>query len=228
MLLGVALADLIPDTYELVGGRAGALWIAIGFLVLYLVESLTGGHTHHHEPHEHHTTAPCVPTHSVAPFLLGVGLHNFADGVVVAASHSVSEAAAMGVAGGILVHQIPVGLSFAAVLLASGIMRSHMYRNALLIAMLIPVGAAVVLVVPNLAQTTLGALIGLSSGALLYIATGHLLPEAQSEERRPLAAASFALALVITICAISSFRTSSLDHHNFDSAPSAHSQASNT
>lgn len=214
ILLGVAFADLIPETFELLGGIEAALAIAVGFLALFLVESLTGGHTHHHEPHgpdvhahahshaparEGATAAACVPSHSIVPFLIGLGIHNFADGLVIGASHEASDAAASGVAVGLLVHQVPVGLSFAAVLLASGMARSRMHRNAALIAGLIPVGALVVLVVPNLADRSLGALIGVAAGALLYIAAGHLLPEAQSEERRPMNAAAFATALLGTV-----------------------------
>ncbi len=212
ILLGVTFADLVPETFELLDARDAALAMAGGFLVLFLVEALTGGHTHHHEPHGHeahahahaHSHAPvddpaCVPTHAVVPFLIGLAIHNFADGLVIGASHEVSDAAAAGVAAGILVHQLPVGISFAAVLLASGISRSRVRRDALLIAALIVVGALVVLLAPNLANDSLGALIGVAAGALLYIATGHLLPEAHSEERRPGIAAAFTLALVGTV-----------------------------
>lgn len=209
ILLGIAIADLIPEAFDLLDGRGAALAIVCGFLALYLVEALTRGHTHHHEPHAGHLTqsrdahahvhahaASCVPTHAVLPFLLGLGLHNFADGLVVAASHEVSDTAATGVAIGILIHQLPVGLSFAAVLLASGVGQRRMQLHAGLVASMIVVGALVVVAAPRLAGDTLGVLIGAAAGALVYIATGHLLPEAHSEERRPALAAAFAVALI--------------------------------
>lgn len=219
ILLGVAFADIVPETFELLGAMEAAFAIATGFLALFLVEALTGGHTHHHEPHgvgahahaHAHSHAPvaassptaagdpCVPSHRIVPFLVGLGIHNVADGLVIGASHEASDAAATGVAVGLLVHQVPVGLSFAAVLVASGVARSRMHRNAALIAALIPVGTLVVLLAPELADRTLGALIGVAAGALLYIAAGHLLPEAQSEERRPVIAAAFATSLLATI-----------------------------
>ena len=227
ILLGVTIADLIPETLELLDPTEAALAIAAGFIALFVVEQLTSAHTHHHEPHRHdsvehghghshahaHSHAPaaahgahdtdvdlsCVPTHAIVPFLIGLGIHNLADGVVIGASHEVSDAAASSVAVGILVHQLPVGLSCAAVLLASGTLRGRMVRDALVVATLIPVGALLVLAVPDLGGSTLGALIGVAAGALLYIATGHLLPEAQSEERRPGLAAAFAVALLGTV-----------------------------
>ena len=249
ILLGVTLADLIPETLEQLDGTAATLWIASGFLMLFVVEMLTSGHTHHHEPHgpgahahshapvdsHAHSHAParatptavddpsCVPTHAVLPFLIGLGIHNLADGIVIGASHEVSDAAATSVAVGILVHQLPVGLSFAAVLLASGVSRSRAMRDSLLIAALIPLGAAVVLLAPDLSGSTLGALIGIAAGALLYIATGHLLPEAHSEERRPGIAAAFTISLVGTILFVGALheRTEGDEHTEDGSAEHA-------
>jgi zinc transporter ZupT len=224
ILLGVAFADLVPEAFDLAEPTTVALAIVGGFLALFLVEALTGGHTHHHEPHADHLNtedtdpddvgvahahahshapsssgAPCVTHHAVLPFLLGLGLHNLVDGLVIGTSHEVSDAAATGVAVGIVVHQLPVGLSFAAVLLACGLGRRRMRRDALLIAAMIPLGALVVLASPTLSGTSLGVFIGIAAGALVYIATGHLLPEAHSEERRPGIAAAFSIALLGTV-----------------------------
>lgn len=237
ILLGVTLADLIPEALEHLDGTQATLWIAGGFIILFVVEMMTSGHTHHHEPHGHdahghahahaHSHGPadaddpaCVPTHAVAPFLIGLGIHNLADGVVIGASHEVSDAAATSVAIGILVHQLPVGLSFAAVLLASGVSRARAMRDAIFIAALIPVGAMVVLLAPDLSGATLGALIGVAAGALLYIATGHLLPEAHSEERRPGIAAAFTVSLVGTILFVGALheRTHGDEHAGEDAA----------
>lgn len=243
ILLGVTLADLIPETFELLDGTDAALAIGGGFLALYLVEALTRGHTHHHEPHVDHvlddagTTAhahdhaaasdevTCVPTHAVTPFLLGLGLHNLADGLVIGASHEVSNAAASGVAIGIVVHQLPVGLSFAAVLLASGLSRARMHRNAVLIGAVIPVGALLVVAAPELAGRSLGMLVGAAAGALLYIATGHLLPEAHSEERRPGIAAAFATALVGTVLFVGAMHDTAHTEPGADPHEEAHDDA---
>lgn len=244
ILLGVTLADLIPEALEHLDGTPATLWIASGFIILFVVEMMTSGHTHHHEPHGHdasghahghdhaHTHAStdaddpsCVPTHAVLPFLIGLGIHNLADGVVIGASHEVSDAAATSVAIGILVHQLPVGLSFAAVLLASGVSRARAMRDAVFIAALIPIGAAIVLLAPDLSGTTLGALIGIAAGALLYIATGHLLPEAHSEERRPGIAAAFTISLVGTILFVGALHERTHDGEASDTAEHADEDA---
>ncbi|MCW2924793.1 MAG: Zinc transporter ZupT [Thermoleophilia bacterium] len=220
VLFGVAVSDLLPEAFELAPGSRGALAIVGGFLVLYLVETLTGGHTFHHEPHvvgadgaggggahahaHAHSHGPagdlgCVPTHAVLPFLLGLGFHNLADGLVIGASQASSDTAATGIAVGILVHQVPVGLSFAAVLLASGMSMRRVWRHALAVAALIPLGTTAVLLAPDPAGATLGVMVGAAAGSLLYIATGHLLPEAHSESRHPRTAVLFSAVLVGTV-----------------------------
>lgn len=231
ILLGVVFADLVPDALEHAGASTAALAMAAGFLALYLVETLTSGHTHHHEPHaahghdthaHAHSHAPvadeegCVPRHAVLPFLIGLGLHNLADGVIVGASERADEAAAGAVAAGILVHQIPVGLSFGAVLFASGLTARRSRRDALLVASLIPVGALLVALAPELTGDALGVLVAAAAGALLYIATGHLLPEAHSEERRPGIAAAFTASLLATIMLVGSTHEASHGHHDGD------------
>lgn len=228
VLLGVTLGELLPETFALLDVTTAALSLAAGFLVLYLIETLTSGHTHHHEPHaEHahaHSHAPtpdadgCVPRHAMLPFLVGLGLHNVADGLVIGTSHEVSDVAATAVATGILVHQLPVGLSFAAVLVASGSGARRTRLSALGIGALIPIGAGVVALVPDLGTQTLGILVGVAAGALIYIATGHLLPEAQSEQRRPLLAAAFATALVGTILLIGAAHGEEHGHAQDDQA----------
>lgn len=225
ILLGVAFADLIPEALAMTSTTRFAFGVAGGFLLLYMVESLSGGHTHHHEPHEHghghahgHGSSvadePCVPTHALLPFLLGLGFHNFADGLIVGIGGTSSDTAASAVAFGILVHQLPVGLSFAAVLHADGRDGRALVRSALLVAAMIPLGTLAIIALPDPSQSTLGMLLAIAAGALLYVSTGHLLPEAHSEDRRPSTVLAFMAALLVTVGAIGS-----IEHGHPDDAP---------
>ena len=236
ILLGIAFADLLPEAFELAGTARAALSVAAGFVVLYAVETLTGGHTHHIEPHADghghahahaHSHAPaldadgCVPRHAVIPFLIGIGLHNFSDGIVIGASDAASDASGAGVAIGILIHQLPVGLSFGAVLLASGLTSRAVHRDALLIAAMIPAGALLIALLPNLGDAGLGTLIGMAAGALIYISAGHLLPEAHSESRDLGATTAFVVALVATVLFISHSGEHGHDDHDEVAAASS-------
>jgi ZIP family zinc transporter len=175
ILLAVAFADIFPEALDEAGAKTTSLCFLGGFGLLFVLEVLTRGHTHHEggeEPVEHA---------SLTPFFAGLLVHNFVDGVVLAAGHEVSSEAGAAVAAGILVHQLPVGISFAVVVAAVGGTRARGMTWALLLAIAIPVGAAVTEALPSLEGNEMGALLGVAGGALAYIASGHLLPEAHAE-----------------------------------------------
>lgn len=199
ILLSITFSDLFPDALERAGQRDAAFGFTIGFLVMFLMEALSRAHVHHHggdDEHLHH--------HELAhhhdrprPFIIGLGLHNLADGLVIGTTVALSHSAALAVTIGVLVHQLPVGISFAAVLTSLHASRRFVMRAAIGCGAMIPLGAALIVALPDPSAHTLGVLIALSGGALCYVAAGHLLPEAQSE-RHAVVAPVFAIALTAT------------------------------
>lgn len=194
ILLALALGDLFPESLEL-AGRGGIAGFIGGFALLFLVETLTHAHTHH---------APEEPVHkhALAPFVLGLALHNFADGFALGISASTSTASAVAIGFGVLVHQLPVALSLAAVFAAAHTSRRSLLRVTVLLALVIPLAAALTVALPAPGEGTLGVLIGVAGGVLTYISTAHLLPEAQAEEPRTITGLLFAATLTIATLAL--------------------------
>jgi zinc transporter ZupT len=195
ILLAVAFAELFPEGLELAGIETAPLCFLAGFAGLFLVEVATRGHTHHqggeHGPVEEHAA-------SLIPFLTGLALHNVVDGAVLATSTELSAEAGVAVSLGILVHQLPVGISLAAVLGAAGVGRRRGLGMGLALAAAIPVGALAAVVLPSLDDAELGGMLAAAAGALGYIASGHLLPEAQREHPSASVSALFPAALLGT------------------------------
>ncbi len=194
ILLVLAFGDLFPESLELAHNLAIVGFIG-GFALLFLVETLTHAHTHH-APHEH------VHRHSFTPFVLGLAIHNVADGFAVGMSARLPGVAAGLVGFGVLVHQVPVGLSLAAVLAATAAPREQMVRTTVLLALAIPVAAGLTLALPNLTVETSGFLTSMAGGILAYVATAHLLPEAQAEHPSRVTAAVFTATLVVMTVAL--------------------------
>lgn len=175
ILLAVAFAELFPEALYEADPKAAALWFLGGFATLFVVEVVTRGHTHHETEEEH------VEHSSLTPFVTGLLLHNFVDGAVLAAGHEVSNEASAALAVGIIVHQLPVAISFAAVARTVSARVSVEKVWAVVLAATIPLGALVTSAIPGLEGQELGALLAAAAGALGYIAAGHLLPEAHAE-----------------------------------------------
>ncbi len=190
ILLALAFADLFPEGLELAGERGAAGFVG-GFVSLFLSEVLTGAHTHH-------STEEGVRKHALGPFALGLALHNFADGFVlgVGAKASVISSWLLGL--GVLVHQMPVGISLAAVFVAARATGARILRTAVLLGLAIPLAAGLTLALPVPGAGALGLLTGVAGGVLAYMGTAHLLPEAQAEHPSKGIGILFAVTLVVT------------------------------
>src|ERR687893_1043861 len=101
ILLALAFVDLFPEGLEAAGETAIVGFVG-GFTLLFLTEAFTRAHTYH-APEE------SVHKHTLGPFVLGLAIHNLADGFVLGVSAEMSEIT-LGLVGlGVLIHQVPVG-----------------------------------------------------------------------------------------------------------------------
>jgi zinc transporter ZupT len=190
ILLALAFVDLFPEGLELAGEPAILSFIG-GFTLLFLTEAFTRAHTHH-SPEEH------VHKHKLGPFALGLAIHNLADGFVLGVGADASTVTSGLVGFGILVHQMPVGISLAAVLMAAHATRAWVLRTALLLGLAIPLAAGLTLALPVPGDQGLGLLTGIAGGVLAYIGSAHLLPEAQAEYSSRATGVLFTVALLAT------------------------------
>jgi ZIP family zinc transporter len=193
ILLALAFVDLFPEGLELAGEPAIMGFVG-GFTLLFLTEAFTRAHTHH-SPEE------SVHKHALEPFVLGLAVHNLADGFVLGVSAETFEITSGLVGLGVLVHQVPVGISLAAVLLAARASRAQVLRTAVLLGLAIPLAAGLTVALPVPGEGALGLVIGIAGGVLAYAGAAHLLPEAQAEHPSRVTAGLFAATLVtITVC----------------------------
>ncbi len=190
ILLALAFVDLFPEGLEL--AAEPAVWGFVGgFALLFSIEAFTRAHTHH-SPEEH------AGKHALRPFVTGLAIHNLADGFVLGVGAKASAVTSWLVGLGILVHQIPVGISLAAILLAARADRSRVIRTTVLLGLAIPLAAALTAALPVPGEGVLAFLTGVAGGVLAYVGAAHLLPEAQAERPSRTTAVLFAATLVLT------------------------------
>ena len=190
ILLAMAFVNLFPEGLQL--ASEPAVWGFVGgFALLFSTEAFTHAHTHH-SPEEH------VRKHALRPFVTGLAVHNFADGFVLGVGAKTSAVTSWLVGLGILVHQIPVGISLAAILLAARADRSRVIWTTVLLGLAIPLAAALTAALPVPDEGVLAFLTGVAGGVLAYVGAAHLLPEAQAERPSRTTAVLFAATLVLT------------------------------
>jgi zinc transporter, ZIP family len=194
ILLAISFAELFPEAIEVAGHEAAVAGFLAGFVVLFLVEVATRGHTHHDEA----DASDHAHGHALWPFLVGLALHNLTDGFAIGASSELSDETAGAVAIGVLIHQIPVGVSFAAVLAAASRSRTFVARSALALGGAIALGALIQTALPPMEEATMATMGAAAAGALAYIGAGHLLPEAHKERASVAVAIAFPASLLLT------------------------------
>ena len=194
ILLALAFVDLFPEGLE-VAERAAIAGFVGGFAVMFLTEAFTRAHMSH-------TPEERLHKHALGPFVLGLAVHNLADGFVLGVGARAAEISSWLVGLGVLVHQIPVGVSLAVVLLAARASRARVVRTTVLLGLAIPLAAALTVALPVPGAGTLGLLTGVAGGVLAYVGAAHLLPEARAGHASQGIGAVFVVTLVVTATAL--------------------------
>ena len=174
VLLSVGINEMIPESF-LAAGRVALIGASAGFILLYLIERVTVIHVCRDEDCDIHTFG------NVA--LGGIGFHSMLDGFAIAVGFELEPEVGLAVAGAVLVHRFPDGVSIAAVALASRYSRSRAWLLLGIIALLALVGAAFGAAIGSVSETIIGIGLGISAGSFLYVATADLLPIAHRNFR---------------------------------------------
>ena len=180
-LLGDAFIHLIPQTFR---QDAVTLWPSLlilgGMLLFFVVEKLLR-HEHgllHRYYHPDASTRPEL----AAVNILGDAIHNFIDGVLIAASYLASPALGLATTVAVLFHEIPQELGDFGILIHSGLsVRRAVLLNlaSASVAILGAVAALLLGAVSGAAVTML--LIPVTAGGFVYIAAADLMPELQHD-----------------------------------------------
>ncbi|MGE5185008.1 MAG: ZIP family metal transporter [Acidobacteriota bacterium] len=161
-LVAAAAFDLMPEAYETRGlGAVG--WLAGSIAVLALAERLV---EHHHEHAD-----------MTAFALLGSdALHNFGDGIAIAAAFLASPRLGAITAVAVIVHETPEELADYAILRARGMTKRRALVALALIQLTAGIGAAATLLGAGVGDYN-GIMLAIAAGTFLYIAVAELVPE---------------------------------------------------
>jgi zinc and cadmium transporter len=189
LLMAIAIADLIPEAIE-EGGENVAITIALSLLVLYLIKSLAGEHSHgdggehHHEGKEHgHGEVATHSTSFAAVAFVALLIHRLVDGLALPGAFAAGDAIGFAASSAILVHQFPDGLAAASVFLATGWPRKRVIGTVAILALATPIGSLAGLAIASF-ESFLPYLLGIAAATFLFIALAELLPELRARQYR--------------------------------------------
>ncbi len=186
ILLGTALLQVLPEAFES-GTAPHALFATLlaGLLAFFLLEKAElYRHGHHHEgddPHHHHHHGFDAEQAGRGGWsvLVGDSIHNFCDGVIIAAAFLVDTHLGVATAAAVVAHEIPQEVGDYIVLLNAGFSRAKaLLYNAL--SGLAAVGGGVLgYFVVGPWEELFPYLLVVASSSFVYVAVGDLLPQLQ-------------------------------------------------
>lgn len=200
-LMGGAFFHLIPQAIEL-NSQAGAVevfkLVAGGFIVFYVMERILRWR------HCHNLEKECEVHHFIGyQNLLGDGLHNFIDGLIIFAAFSVNQSLGLAATISIILHEIPQEIGDFGVLIYSGFSKKKALFFNFLSAVLAVLGVLAGFFFSGTTEQLAKFLIPFAAGGFIYIAASDLIPEIHREKNLKksfLAFGFFLMALYLMLC----------------------------
>lgn len=170
VLLTVSLLNLLPESLEALSPQTALPFILLVMVVAFLLEQFLV-HFHHHEKHKHNNLEIAIPL-----VLFGDALHNFLDGVAIAAAFLVEPRLGVFVAIATFLHELPQEIGDFGILASVGWSKVKIIGFNLLTAATTFLGAALTLLFATAVAGLTNYLLAVAAGLFLYIATIDLLP----------------------------------------------------
>ena len=172
-LMGGAFLHLIPEAGENLSDTLLFPLILASFVLFYLIEKIF----HWRHCHQDHCD---VHTFGYVN-LIGDSIHNFIDGLIIAATFLVDVRLGITTSLAIALHEIPQEIGDFGVLLYAGFERMKALVLNFLVALTVVAGGIVGYFLSFRLEGLLVYLLPLAAGGFLYISTSDLIPEIRKE-----------------------------------------------
>lgn len=179
-MLAAALLDILPEALSLAAGKNEAVLATVlaGLIGFYLLERLAlWRHAHPGEAGEPMAGAPWV-------ILLGDGVHNFVDGVLIAAAFMADPWLGVTTTLAVALHEIPQELGDFVLLLAAGWSKRRALLANGLSSLASVLGGLVGWLAFDHAHAALPYALAVAAASFLYIAVADLLPMLHRQHRQ--------------------------------------------
>ncbi len=202
VMILVSFVELLPSGIESIGFAAANLAFFGGMIVMFLIDALI---PHDYMAEHHHTECgedaldDCDDRNEEEALqqrllktglfvALGLGIHNFPEGMASFATALSDPQLGIAVAIPIAIHNIPEGLAVSAPVYAATKSRAKAFWWSFLSGVAEPAGAllAALVLMPFLNDQVLGWLLSAVAGIMVFIAVDELLPVSRAYEEEHL------------------------------------------
>jgi zinc and cadmium transporter len=184
VLLATALLNVLPEAFESSASPQSLFaTLLAGLMFFFLLEKAElYRHTHHHEGdghHHHHHFDAQQAGRGGWSVLLGDSIHNFCDGVIIAAAFLTDVRLGVVTSLAIIAHEIPQEVGDYIVLLNAGLSRGKALLYNALSGLSAVVGGVIGYFVVGQWEALFPYLLVVASSSFIYVAVADLIPQLQ-------------------------------------------------
>lgn len=175
VLISVSFIHIIPKSF-LMNSNA-PIFLLVGFMGMYITNRFVSMFLCHERD--------CTNLSMGVMPMIGIGFHSFIDGIIYSVTFNVSIFTGALAAIGMVLHEFPEGIVTFLLLERAGFSKKKASILAFLAAAIsTPLGTLVSFpLISRIDQSTLGTLLAISAGALVYVGATHLLPSVEKENK---------------------------------------------
>lgn len=178
-LLGGAVLHLLPEAVARLGmGPQLSFSFLAGFVAFFVLERFLWLHSHESRDQEARRPRPVATLN-----LVGDGVHNLVDGMVIAASYQASPSVGVAATIAVFLHEVPQEIGDFGVLVHGGLPVRKAVAWNFLSGLTALVGVVLALTLGRWMEGLASLLLPFAAGSFLYIAGSDLIPELQHEHR---------------------------------------------
>lgn len=178
-ILAVALLEMVPASLE--RGPAMPFFIAVGYLVVFLIEQFLDVHLHRLPGGE---KSPALPAAAGLTSLIAFNVHDFVDGLAMGAGMLGGAELGLIVFIAVLLHEIPAGFVIAAIMRGAGWGRLAAVGAGASLGGVTLIGISLPFLVQEISPFHTDALLSIAAGTFIYLGATLLVPLSEAGNSR--------------------------------------------
>ena len=213
LMLAVICFDLIPDSIEISSVYVTILGIILGIIIMILCDNIVQNIFNKKENVKNSYTTKKYSRKNKKSIdigllktgiivSIGLALHNIPEGLAIGSGFDSSTSLGLSLAIAICLHDIPEGISMAVPMKNGGMKPIKVMFYVILSGIATGFGALIGAIVGNISRQVIAVCLSFAAGAMLYIVTGELIPEANQLYKGRITALGNMLGFIIGLFAM--------------------------
>ncbi len=200
LMLAIVCFDLLPEAFNLTNLPTVFLGILLGIIMMIICDLLVDKKFNNSNKFKQNKN-DLLKTGIIVS--IGLALHNFPEGLAIGSGFGASIKLGLSLAIAISLHDIPEGISMAVPMKNGGIKKGKVIFYVVLSGITTGIGAFFGAIIGEISQSVIAMCLAFAAGAMIYIVSGELTPEANSLYKGRMSAIGSILGLLIGIFAMS-------------------------